>query len=129
MSEFNDNGSNDKQRAWHFDHHRLEAFHVALEALELGMQIVRALPRGWAKFGDQLGRALQGAYLQTVEAASRTGADRTARFRAARAEAGEAAGAVEAIGRMKLVSQRMVADEMALLWRLCAMLTRLAYPR
>ena len=124
----NDAG-NDAKHAWHFDHHRLQAFHVALDALECGMELVRSLPKGWAKLGDQLGRALQGAYLQTVEAAARTGADRTARFRAARAEASEAAGAVEALVRLKLVSPRVADNELALLWRLCAMLTRLAYPR
>jgi four helix bundle protein len=126
------NNSMQSQRegqAWHFDHHRLQAFHVALEALVLGMEIVRAMPRGYGKLGDQLGRALQGAYLQTTEAAARTGADRVARFRIARAEAGEAAAAVEAIGRLNLAAHSKVNDEMSLLWRLCAMLTRLAHPR
>jgi four helix bundle protein len=113
-------------RRYAFDHHRLHAYDVALEALVRGAAIVKSLPRGYGSLGDQLRRALQGAFLQTTEAAARTGADRLARFRNARAEAGEAAGALEAIERLQLANPAAVEEVLALLWRLCAMLTRLA---
>jgi len=46
-----------------FDHHRLDAFRVAREALVLGDDIARRLPRGHASLADQLRRALLAAYL------------------------------------------------------------------
>ena len=87
-------------RRWQFNHHRLDAWHVALEALVRGDAIARAVPRGYGALKDQLQRALSGAFTQTTEAAARTGADRLARFRIARAEAGEAAGALEALEQL-----------------------------
>ena len=38
----------------YFDHERLDAFHVALEALVLGDAIGRGLPRGYGMLSDQL---------------------------------------------------------------------------
>ena len=117
--------SRGQTRRYPFDHHRLDAYHVALEALEGGERIAQGLPRGYGKLKDQLQRALQGAFLQTAEAAARKGADRRNRFRCARAEAGEAAAALEAIERMGLASAERTEAVTALLWRLCAMLHRL----
>ena len=116
-------------RQYVFDHHRLHAYDVALEALVLGEQLAKTVPRGNASFVDQLRRALAGAFLQTTEAAARTGADRLARFRAARGEVCEAAGALEAMDRLGLVSGADVERELALLHRLCCMLTKLAQIR
>jgi len=110
----------------HFDHHRLDAYRVALEAMVAGDRIAQKLPRGYGKLKDQLQRALQGAFLQTTEAAARTGADRRARFRSARAEAGEAAGALEGLVALGVADANEVAQVHQLLWRLCAMLCRLA---
>jgi four helix bundle protein len=81
---------------------------------------------GNASFVVQLRRALAGAFLQTTEAAARTGADRLARFRAARGEVCEAAGALEAMPRLGLVGGESVERELAMLHRLCGMLTKLA---
>jgi four helix bundle protein len=108
-----------------FAHHSLDAFHVALEALRLGHELVAAWPRGHGVLADQLRRALLGAYLQLTEAAARSGADRTHRFRIARAEANEAAGAAEAAAVLGLSSAADVERLLGLLGRLCAMLTRL----
>jgi four helix bundle protein len=116
----------DPTRRYVFDHHRLHAYDVALEALVLGEQLAKSVPRGNASFVDQLRRALAGAFLQTTEAAARTGADRLARFRAARGEVCEAAGALEAMGRLGLVAGESAERELALLHRLCCMLTKLA---
>ena len=124
-----DSNNTKSTRRWVFDHHRLDAHAVALEALVLGEKITKKLPRGYSTLADQLRRALQGAYLQTTEAAARTGADRIARFRNARAEAGEAAGALEALERLGVADAAQVDAVLGLLWRLCAMLTRLAQLR
>ena len=116
------NGKNDTR---YFDHERLDAFHVALDALVLGDAIGRGLPRGYGNLSDQLRRALSGAYLQTSEAAARSGADRTNRFRVARAEAGEAAAALTGLVRLGVVDTAKAEPEMQLLRRLAAMLGKL----
>jgi four helix bundle protein len=109
-----------------FDHHRLDAFHVAREAVRLGDAIARRLPRGYATLADQLRRALLSAYLGIAEASSRHGHDRLARFRCARGEAAEAAAAIEIVGVLHLASEDDVRAVLALCDRLCAMLTRLS---
>ena len=112
---------------WQFTHHRLDAYAVALEALVSGDALVRSFPRGYGPLADQLRRALQGAFLQTSEAAARRGADRLARFRSARGEACEAAACIEATVRLGLVADSHADPVLELLWRLSAMLTRLSH--
>jgi four helix bundle protein len=109
-----------------FDHHRLDAFHVAREALRLGDAIARRLPRSYASLSDQLRRALLAAYLGIAEASSRQGHDRIARFRCARGEAAEAAAAAEAVTVLGLAAPEETGAVLELCDRLCAMLTRLA---
>jgi four helix bundle protein len=116
----------ERKAKYEFDHHRLHAFHVAKEAMVLGVGLSKRLPQGYGKLRDQLERALIGAFTQTAEASARTGNDRRARFRAARAEAGEAAAVLEGVHALGLVGSEQVEPVVALLWRLCAMLTRLA---
>jgi len=108
-----------------FAHHSLDAFGVIREALCLGDGIARALPRGYAKLADQLRRVLLGAYLQFTEGAAREGADRSSRLRCARAEAGEAAAALEAVIVLGLAPEAKVEPVIVLLDRFCAMVTRL----
>jgi four helix bundle protein len=115
----------EQDRRWRFEHHGLDAYAVALEALVEGDRIAQRLPRGYGKLKEQLQRALQGAFLQTAEAAARRGDDRRSRFRIARAEAGEAAAAIEALGRMTVIDPNRADRVLELLWRLCAMLCRL----
>ncbi len=114
------------QRRWQFDHHRLDAYEVALQALVRGTQMLDELPQGYGKLKSQGARALQGAFTQTTEASARKGADRRQRYRVARAEAGEAAGVFEAFERLRLISPEQTDQEIELLWRLCAMLYRLS---
>ena len=109
-----------------FDHHRLDAFRVAREALCLGDEIVKRLLRGYAALADQLRRALLATFLGIAEGSSRSGSDRMARFRCARGEASEAAAALEAVLLLRLAPQNEVERALGLLDRLCAMLTRLA---
>ncbi|MBI5538178.1 MAG: hypothetical protein HY898_35980 [Deltaproteobacteria bacterium] len=72
---------------------------------------------------------LQGAFTLTSEAAARTGDDRACRFRWARAEANEAAAVLEALARLRAADPQAAASVIAKLWRLSAMLTRLAMPK
>jgi four helix bundle protein len=109
-----------------FAHERLDAYRVAREALARGEAIARELPRGYATLADQLRRSLLSAFLGIAEAASRSGADRLARFRCARGEASEAAAALDAVEMLGLASAERVQPVIALLGRLYAMLTRLA---
>ena len=113
----------------HFDHHRLDAWHVAKQALIEGMAILKAIPQGYGKLKDQGQRALCSSFTLTSEAAARTGADRSCRMRWARAEANEAAAVFEALGDLKLVEQARIDAQIDRLWRLSAMLTGLARVR
>jgi four helix bundle protein len=110
-----------------FDYQRLDAFKVARETLRLGDALARRLPRGYATLQDQLRRALLSAYLGIAEASSRQGADRLCRFRCARGEACEAAAALEGVLVLNLAPEAEILTLLALLERLCAMLTRLAH--
>jgi len=109
-----------------FDYQRLDAFKVARETLRLGDALARRLPRGYATLQDQLRRALLSAYLGIAEASSRQGADRLCRFRCARGEACEPAAALEGVLVLNLAPEAEILTLLALLDRLCAMLTRLA---
>ena len=105
-----------------FDHQRLDVGRVSLEAVVRGEAMVRALPRGYAGLGDQLRRALSGAYLQTTEAIARRGRDRAMRLRVARAEANEAAAAVDALKALGLAGETEANTLLELLSRTCQML-------
>ena len=109
-----------------FAHDRLDVYRVAREALAQGEAIARELPRGYATLADQLRRALLSAFLGVAEAASRSGADRLARFRCARGEASEAAAALDAVKMLGLAKAERVEPVIELLGRLYAMLTALA---
>ena len=109
-----------------FAHDHLDAYRVAREALLRGDAIARSLPRGYAPLADQLRRALMSAFLGVAEAASRSGADRLARFRCARGETSESAAALDAVMGLGLAPREEVKPVIDLLGRLYAMLTRLA---
>ncbi len=109
-----------------FDHHRLHAYQVALDALIGADAIARTLPRGYGPISDHPRRASQSAFLQTAEGAARSGADRVMRLRSARAEAGEAAAALEALAALGIADEQACERVIWLLGRLCAMLGGLA---
>jgi four helix bundle protein len=112
-----------------FDHHNLAAYGVALDALTLVEQLVKSLPPRSGPLVDQLRRALTSAFLNIAEASARTAADRVSRFRCARAEACEAASALEAMQRIGLASADAAEPIIALLHRLVRLLTGLARMR
>lgn len=122
MNDVNNEKHTEEKLEARFDHDRLQVAPVLLDALELGGRMANALPRGYAPMADQLRRALQGAWLQTCEAAARRGQDRVSRYWAARAEACEAGGAAQAIARLKLAPEKDCSHLIALLGRITAML-------
>lgn len=109
-----------------FDYQRLDVHHIAKKTLVLGYAMADKLPRGYGKLADQLKRALLSSFLGIAEAASRTGADRKARYRCARGEASESAAATEAILLLGLGSLEQAQELTNYLARQCAMLTKLA---
>lgn len=109
-----------------FAFNRLDVYVVAREALARGDVIARSLPRGHSTLADQLRRSLLSTLLGIAEAASRSGADRSARFRCARGEASEAAAALDAVLLLGLAPAVQVEPVVVLLGRVHAMLTRLA---
>ena len=108
-----------------FAHQRLRAWEVAIEALSLCDRAAKRLPRGYGPLADQLRRASQSACLQVAEGAAKHGAERAQRFRGARAEATEAAAAIEAAGALGLLAESQVALALDELGKLCAMLVKL----
>jgi len=113
----------------HFDHHRLDAWHVAKQALIEGLAILDDVPRGYGKLVDQARRALSSSFTLTSEGAARTGADRSYRMRCARGEANESAAVFEVLGELGLIKQQRIEAQLDRLWRLSAMLTGLARVR
>ena len=109
-----------------FDYERLDVTKIARETLRLVTRMAKALPRGNANLADQMTRAIQSAWLQTAEGAGRRGADAKNRYRGAKAEAGEAAAAVEAAAIQELVREQDAREVRELLARQCAMLAGLS---
>jgi four helix bundle protein len=74
---------------------------------------------------DQVRRASQSAFLQLAEGVARTGGERAMRLRGARAEASEAAAALEGLLVLGVVDTDETERVIGLLGRLCAMLVQL----
>ena len=121
--------SDQRPTSRHFDHHRLDAWCIAKEALIEGFAILGEVPRGYGKLVDQGRRALSGAFTLVSEAAARTGDDRSYRMRCSRAEANEAAAVFEVLGDLKLIEQPRIDAQLDRLWRMSAMLTGLSRVR
>ena len=109
----------------HFSHEQLDVYVASREALVLGDAIARSLPRGYGHFADQLRRSLLSVHLGVAEAANRSGADRSARCRIARAAAGESAAALDGLVTVGVVDPSRAAAVRELLHRVYAMLTKL----
>ena len=104
-------------------HHRLIAYHVALELLDA---VIAADIRD-PKLKDQGVRAAQSACLNIAEAAGRSSPkDRARVFMIARGEAGEAAAAVEVAVRSRAARPEAFERTLVVADRLVALLTGLA---
>jgi hypothetical protein len=112
-----------------FDHKRLVAFQVALDALLRGEALLDTVPRGHAPLVDQTRRALEGGYLNTSEGAGKFGPARLVAFRIAETEASEAGAGFEALLRLGHVEHNEAMAVLELLDRQCGLLTGLAHLR
>jgi four helix bundle protein len=109
-----------------FPHHRLDAYHVALQMAQQGRQVADRVPRGYRSFADQLMRSSGAVVLLIGEGANRySAAQKVQRFSEARAEAGETAAAAELLATLRLVPQAEAQSLCALAGRVAAMLTGL----
>jgi len=110
----------------HFPHHRLAAYAQALKVLVLAQGLCEQVPRGFAKFANQLLRAAGSAVFNTGEAANaRMAGEKRNGFGIARKETGEAAAAAEALALMNLVRCEDTVDFIQAADRLAAQLTGL----
>ncbi|MDJ0520598.1 MAG: four helix bundle protein [Planctomycetota bacterium] len=109
-----------------FAHHRLDAFHAAME-LTVGVErLAAALPRGHADLKDQVRRAASATMRNITEGANRWAPrDKAARFIIARGECAECDAALEMTQRLRLVPDREVDVLRHLARRVGAMLTAL----
>lgn len=100
-----------------FAHHRLDAYHVALELFAGVEELAASFPRGHADLKDQLRRAAAATVRHIAEGANRMyPRDKAARFLLARAECGECEAALEMAAVVGLASSgelRRLADRVA----------------
>ena len=109
-----------------FAHHRLDAFHAALDLARDVNRLTPRIPRGHRTLADQLYRAATSVPLLVAEGAHRSSpGSKRQRFAEARGECGEVAAATEVLEALALVpvdDTRPVLDSAR---RLTAMLTGL----
>jgi four helix bundle protein len=109
-----------------FPHHRLDAYHLAVELVCESVKIARRLSGTYPKIADNLLRSSQGVALLIGEGANRyTPAQKRQRFMEARGEVGECAVALELAVALRVVSSDEVAPTLASCGRIGAMLTGL----
>jgi hypothetical protein len=108
-----------------FDYERLDAYQIARDALSSGMAVVKRLPEDQIELKSQLRRALVEAFAGVAATASLTGDTRRVRAQTARAFASEAAALLDALVVLDFVKSDDITPVVALLGRLCAMLSRL----
>jgi four helix bundle protein len=87
-----------------FAHHRLEAYHAALDLAAAGHRLAGRMPRGHGWLADHLIRAACAVPVLTAEGAPRTSpGSKRQRFSEALGECGEAAAVAELVERLALV--------------------------
>ena len=87
-----------------FAHHRLDAYHAALDLADAGHRLARQIPHGYRWLGDHLIRAVCATPVLTAEGANRTSpGTKRQRFSEVLGECGEAAAVAELVERLSLV--------------------------
>ena len=87
-----------------FAHHRLEAYHAALDLARLAHRLALRIPRGHRTLADHLSRAATAVPLLVAEGAHRVSAgQKRQRFAEARGECGEVAAAAEVLEALTVV--------------------------
>ena len=109
-----------------FPHHKLDAYHRALDLVCLADRLAAAIPRGHRSLADQLLRAATSVALNLSEGANRlTSGEKRACFSIDRGECGEAAAAAEIAAALRLVPASDAEQLVAMAGRVGAMLTGL----
>jgi four helix bundle protein len=109
-----------------FPHHRLAAWHAALELARMVHVLAANIPRGDRSLADQMLRSSQSCVLLVAEGANRmsTGEKRQ-RYSLARGECGECAAALELVSTLGLVDRSEVGKALVHAGQVAAMLTGL----
>ncbi len=109
-----------------FPHHRLDAYHRAVDLLTGVHTAQQRIPRGHRPLADQLVRAATSVALNLGEGANRYGTgEKRACFSRARGECGEVAVAIEIAVALGFIPAADAAQLLELAGRVAAMLTRL----
>ena len=110
-----------------FDHEKLDVYKVAVELVAVAKDVVEHLPRGRAYLADQLQLAAISIPLNTAEGAGEfSKKDKRRFYRMALRSATEAAAILDVCLRLKLGDEAGIARGRGLLYRIVAMLTRIA---
>ena len=104
-------------------HERLDAFHVAVELVELVAGL--RLPRGNADLRDQMKRSASSVALNLAEGAGKSGRDGARYFQIARGSVCEAAAALRVLLALDAIDSEAHARGRELCARVYAMCTRL----
>jgi hypothetical protein len=113
-------------RDGYFDFERLDAYRLALSAVEFVAARRRRLLGLPGRSGEQLERAVAGALTNLCSGASAQGAEQKRHFRIALTEASEAGGAIELARAYGALSGAEHAELRATLLRLCGCLRGLS---
>ena len=109
-----------------FPYHRLDVYGAAVELARMSYEVVQRIPRGYARFGEQLKNSAGAVPLLIAEGSSRRVApQQRQRFVEARGEAGEAAATLEVLEALRLVDEKTAREARILANRIAAMLTGL----
>lgn len=110
-----------------FDHERLDVYQAAVSLLGITAQVIARLPRGYAYFKDQLGRASLSIVTNIAEGAGEFMPAEKARFyRMACRSATECAAIFDVCEGLNLADPTLVAKGRDLLLRIVAMLIALS---
>lgn len=110
-----------------FDHDRLDVYRAAVSFLAIANRVIARLPRGYAYFKDQLGRASLSVVTNIAEGAGEFMPSEKARFyRMACRSATECAAILDACVGLRLADPALVTEGRELLVRIVGMLTSLA---
>src|SRR5215470_10536890 len=106
--------------------HKLDAYRVAVEFLNLVLEIGPTLPRGTGDDADQLTRAAKSIMRNIAEGAGRWGrADKAKHYSIARGEAMECVSCIDLMKVEGVIDGERHARATALLGRVVSMLTKL----
>jgi four helix bundle protein len=109
-----------------FDHEKLDVYQAAITFLGVAGRVIGRLPRGYAYFKDQLGRAALSIVTNTAEGAGEFAPAEKARlYRIALRSSTECAAILDACRKLGLGDGAVLAEGRGVLFRIVGMLTGL----